>query len=224
MSNATNDGGSTGDAPAHPRRLGFVAGTGTGVGKTWWTAALARALRAAGSTVAVRKPVQSCDPDDPTDAEVLADASGEPVDTVTPAHRTYRVAWAPPMAADHLGLPPFRVGDLVRELAWPAIVDVGLVEGVGGPRSPLASDGDNVTLIDALQPDIVVLVADAGLGSVNAVRLAVAPLAEHTLVVALNRYADEELHARNRATLESDGLTVVTAPIDLVATLTGSAP
>jgi dethiobiotin synthetase len=209
------------DEATRPRQVAFVAGTGTGVGKTWWTAALARALRAAGSTVAVRKPVQSCEPDAPTDAELLAAASGEAVDAVTPAHRTYRVAWAPPMAADHLGLPPFRVDDLVRELAWPTNVDVGLVEGVGGPRSPLASDGDNVTLIEALRPDVVVLVADAGLGSVNAVRLAVAPLAAHSVVVAMNRYADEELHQRNRTTLESDGLTVVTAPIDLAATLRG---
>jgi dethiobiotin synthetase len=211
------------DGSTRPLQLGFVAGTGTGVGKTWWTAALTRALRAGGSMVAVRKPVQSCEPDEPTDAEALAAASGEAVDTVTPAHRTYRVAWAPPMAADHLGLPPFSVDDLVRELAWPTIVDVGLVEGVGGPRSPLASDGDNVTLVEALRPDVVVLVADAGLGAVNAVRLAVAPLAAHPLVVALNRYTDEELHQRNRATLESDGLTLVTTPIDLVATLRGYA-
>ncbi len=45
----------------------FVAGTATEVGKTWWTAAVARELRAAGVHVAARKPVQSGDPGDVTD-------------------------------------------------------------------------------------------------------------------------------------------------------------
>lgn len=209
---------------ARPRCLAFVTGTGTGIGKTWWTAAVARGLAATGAAVAVRKPVQSCDPGDVTDAEILATATDVDVDVVTPPHRTYRLAWAPPMAADHLGMPPFHVADLVAEVSWPAEIDVGIVEGVGGPRSPLASDGDNVALIDQLEPDMVVLVADAGLGTVNAVRLAVAALADRRLVVALNRYAAVELHARNRATLESDGLTVITTPAELATTLRACAP
>ena len=35
-----------------------------------------------------------------------------------------------------LGRPPFTVADLVGELGWPPGVEVGLVETVGGPRSP----------------------------------------------------------------------------------------
>ena len=54
-----------------PRTLVFVAGTGTDIGKTWWTAATARELRAAGVAVAARKPVQSGEPGAPTDADVL---------------------------------------------------------------------------------------------------------------------------------------------------------
>ncbi len=42
-----------------PAALVFVAGTATDVGKTWWTAAVARELRARGVQVAARKPVQS---------------------------------------------------------------------------------------------------------------------------------------------------------------------
>ncbi|HEX5587136.1 MAG TPA: dethiobiotin synthase [Acidimicrobiia bacterium] len=211
--------GRGGGERARPRCLAFVTGTATEIGKTWWTAAVARALDATGSRVALRKPVQSCDPDDVTDAEILAAATGDDADAVTPAHRTYRVAWAPPMAADHLGQPPFRVAELVEELSWPTGTDIGLVEGVGGPRSPVASDGDNVTMIDLLDPDVVVLVADAGLGTVNAVRLAAAALTTRPLVVALNRYAEDELHERNRAVLVSDGLTVVTTPAELAAML-----
>ncbi len=50
-------------------------------------------------------------------------------------------------------------------------VDVGLVETAGGMRSPLAADGDCLAFCAALAPDVIVLVADAGLGTINAVRL-----------------------------------------------------
>jgi dethiobiotin synthetase len=204
---------------ARPARLVFVSGTATEVGKTWWTAAVARALRADGLSVAARKPVQSCAPGDVTDADVLAAATGEPVGAVTPAHRTYRLAWAPPMAAEHLGLAPFTIAELVAEISWPPGVDVGLVEGVGGPRSPVASDGDNVALAEALAPDLVLVVADAGLGAVNAARLSAAVYATHTVVVALNRYRGDALQERNRAVLEADGSSTVTSPTDVLASL-----
>ena len=59
------------------------------------------------------------------------------------------------MAAAVLGRPAFSVDDLVAELAWPADTAVGLVETAGGPRSPIAADGDSVDLCTALSPDIV---------------------------------------------------------------------
>jgi dethiobiotin synthetase len=195
----------------------FVAGTGTGVGKTWWAAELARHLRACGASVAARKPVQSCDAGDVTDAEVLAAATDDEVDAVTPPHRTYRLAWAPPMAAAELGMPAFTIDELAGEIGWPAGVDVGIVEGVGGPRSPVAADGDNVALVTRLDPDVVVLVADAGLGTINAVRLSAGVLGDRDLVVALNHYRGDALHERNRAALEADGLRVVTTPADTLA-------
>lgn len=199
-----------------------MTGTGTEIGKTWWTAAVARALVDDAVHIAIRKPVQSCAPGATTDAEALAAASGEAPDVVTPPHRTYRVAWAPPMAADALGLPPFTVAELVDELRWPEGVDVGLVESVGGPRSPLAADGDTVTLIDALAPDLTILVADAGIGTINAVRLSAAVLTRAPLIVALNRYCGDPLHARNRTALAGDGLEVVTTPADLARRIVGT--
>ena len=208
------------DGGTRPAVLVLVSGTGTEVGKTWWTAAIARELRAADVQVSVRKPVQSGAPDAPTDAAALAAASGELEHDVTPPHRTLTVPWAPPMAADALGMEPFTVADLVDEIAWPVGVVVGLVESVGGPRSPLAADGDTVTLAAALSPDVVVVVGDAGLGTINAVRLSVAVFTDHRTVVALNRFGDDPLHERNLAVLRSDGLTVVTSPAELVTMLT----
>ena len=108
---------------------------------------------------------------------VLGAASGEPPDYVCPTWRSYHLAMAPPMAAEALGLPAFTVADLVDELAWPdEQVTLGLVETAGGVRSPQAADGDTVDLVAALDPDVVVLVADAGLGTINAVRLSLAAL------------------------------------------------
>jgi dethiobiotin synthetase len=120
------------------------------------------------------------------------------------------------MAARELGLPPFTTADLAGAIDWPVSVDVGLVEGVGGPRSPISDDGDTAALAQLLAPDVVVLVADAGLGTINAVRLSVEALAAFPVIVALNRYGDDPLHARNREHLTAaDGFDVVTTPRDL---------
>lgn len=202
-----------------PQRLVLVAGTGTDVGKTWVSARLLTALRAAGSTVAARKPAQSFDPDDDPDgfdSAVLGAASGEASETVCDPARWYEVAMAPPMAADVLGRGRFTLADLVAELVWPApAVDVGLVETAGGVRSPQTHDGDVVTLTGLLAPDLVLLVADAGLGTLNSVRLSVGALPDAApVVVVLNRYDERtDLHVRNRNWLRGeDGLSVVTMP------------
>ena len=196
-----------------------MAGTGTDVGKTWVSARLLSALRAAGSTVAARKPAQSFDPaDDPGgyDSAVLGAASGESSETVCDPGRWYEIAMAPPMAADVLGRGRFTLGALIQELAWPApAVDVGLVETAGGVRSPQTHDGDVVALTGLLAPDLVLLVADAGLGTLNSVRLSVDALPDVTpVVVVLNRYDERnDLHVRNRRwMMEEDGLSVVTMP------------
>ncbi|MFA5882357.1 MAG: dethiobiotin synthase [Acidimicrobiia bacterium] len=205
-----------------PARLVVVTGTGTEVGKTWWSAALIGALRARGRSVAARKPVQSFAPDDPapgTDAGVLGAATGATSESVCPPHRWLATPMAPPMAARALGLLPFTIADLAGEITWPDAVDVGLVEGAGGLRSPLAEDGDSRTLVEALAPDDVLVVADAGLGVVHGVRLVVDALPGRRVTVALNRFdPGDDVHRANREWLEQrDGFTVVTEPEDLAA-------
>jgi len=212
-----------------PHRLVVVVGTGTDVGKTWVSARLLIDLRAAGLTVAARKPAQSFDPDDDAstrDAAVLGAASGEEPESVSPPHRWYEVPMAPPMAAEVLGRPAFGIGDLLEELSWPGEqVDVGLVETAGGVRSPLTADGDGAALSRALAPELAVLVADAGLGTINAVRLT-AEVLDAPFVVVLNRFdPSSHLHERNLVWLrERDGMRVVTVPggeAELLALVTG---
>lgn len=208
-----------------------VTGTGTDVGKTWFTAATIEALRATDHVVAARKPVQSFAPGaaGPTDAEVLGRATGEAPEAVCPRHRWLPMAVAPPMAAAALGYPPFTIAELVAEVRsrTPDADDterdvIVFVEGVGGARSPIADDGDTVSLAHALAADRVVVVADAGLGTINAVRLTGAALTSWTPLIALNRYdEDDALHRANRAWLvERDGYDVVTSPAQLADALT----
>jgi dethiobiotin synthetase len=186
--------------------LVVVTGTGTDVGKTYVTAAVARTLGAH-----ARKPVQSFDlADATTDADVLAAASGEPVERVCARHRWLPLPMAPPMAADALGLPAIHLADLVHELDLPE-TGLTLVEGAGGLLSPLAHDGDTRNLIDACGPDEVVLVADAGLGTIGLVRLCAAVL-DPVPIVLMNRFDEtDDLHCRNEEWLRTrEGLEVVT--------------
>jgi dethiobiotin synthetase len=204
--------------------LVVCTGTGTDVGKTWVGATVLAALRVGGRRVAARKPVQSFDPKSPapTDADVLATATGEPPESICPPHRWLPVAMAPPMAAQVLGRPPFSIADLVGELRWPAPdPDIAWLETAGGVRSPLADDGDTAELCAAVRPDAVVLVADAGLGVINAVLLSVDALDGWPVVVVLNRFeAGNDLHIRNHAWLaDRASVDVVIGPAPLVERL-----
>lgn len=198
---------------ARPDRLVLVTGTGTDVGKTWVTVALLAQLRSHGVSVAARKPAQSfMATDATTDASLLAAASGVSAEVVCPAHRWYPVPLAPPMAADALGREPIAIADLADEIDWPEGVVVGFVEGAGGLRSPIAHDGDSLSLVQLLSPDLVLLVADPALGVVSTVRMTADALAGQPLLVLLNRYDEaDQAHRRSLDWLRDvDRLTVVT--------------
>jgi dethiobiotin synthetase len=200
-----------------PDRLIAVTATGTDIGKTWVAARLAEIALNNGLRVAARKPAQSFDPRDthPTDAEILAGVTGEQTDSVCPSHRWYPRAIAPPMAAHALGLPAFTLDELVDEIAWPPATQLGIVEGAGGVHSPLADDGDTLALLDAIRPDLVIVVADAQLGTINSVRLTTGALRRHPFVVHVNRYdPDSELHRLNMRWLAERDRLAVTSNLD----------
>lgn len=218
--------------PTRPARVVVVTGTGTEVGKTWVSCALIRSARSRGVRTAARKPVQSYSEGDTiTDADLLAEASGEEAALVCPPHRRYPLAMAPPMAAAALGFPVPDLGALLHELdsSWPGRpsgggpVDVGLVEGAGGVASPLAADGDSADLARELPADIAVVVADPLLGVINSVRLSSRALHPIPVVVHLNRFDPvDDLHRRNLAWLrEVDGLRVTTEVGELLEAVLG---
>jgi dethiobiotin synthetase len=82
----------------------------------------------------------------------------------------------------------------------------------------VADDGDSAALVHAIGADHVILVADAGLGAINAVRLAAGALRVDALTVMLNWFdGHDAVHASNRAWLtDRDGFSVVTEIDDCV--------
>ena len=216
---------STGDQ-ARPQLLVACVGTATDVGKTWVGAQVVETLRRRFIHVAARKPAESfaSHGHDPLDSQVLAHASGEPMDEITPPHRRYAVALAPPMAAKRLGLAPPFLASLLSELTWPPGCTVGWLETVGGVRSPVAADADSLALCDAVTPDVVVLVGDASLGAIGAARSAIdsialgAPALADRTVVLLNRFdrADDDHRENHRWLADHLSQPVLTNTVALV--------
>src|SRR5262245_20235415 len=123
----------------------LVTGTDTGVGKTFVACALAHALRAAGRSVAVLKPVETGVTDLPEDAVALREAAADPapLDEICPYR--LRAPLAPSVAArlEHATIDLARLEALVRRRLDSA--DVLIVEGAGGLLVPIA---DSVTYAD----------------------------------------------------------------------------
>lgn len=158
-----------------------VTGTGTGVGKTVVTAALAAAALGRGQSVAVVKPAQTGVSDgEPGDVHEVARLAG---DVTTYEHARYPDPLAPATAARIAGLPPVRTDDVAREVhRLAARHDLVLVEGAGGLL--VRFDDDGATLADlARSLDApVVIVAPAGLGTLNATALTAEALRHRGLV------------------------------------------
>ncbi|MEU7565281.1 dethiobiotin synthase [Streptomyces fradiae] len=148
-----------------------VSGTGTEIGKTVVTAAVAAAARAAGRSVAVLKPAQTgVGPRERGDADEVVRLAGPGVTGRELAR--FPEPLAPETAARRAGMEPVRpeaVAEAAGKLA--AGHDLVLVEGAGGLL--VRYDADGGTLADAarLLGAPVLVVAPAGLGTLNAAAL-----------------------------------------------------
>lgn len=166
----------------------FVTGTDTSVGKTFITAGLARALHARGVTVAVRKPIeQRCKRTGgalyPTDGLTLAESAGrlESIDVVTPYRMAGVIEPGRTAQAESGAVELQALINAVRAGDYPDAFRV--VEGAGGFLSPLAIDGSNADLAQALGFPVVVVAADRS-GCVNHVRLTVEAIRSRGLTCA----------------------------------------
>lgn len=156
-----------------------VTGTGTGIGKTVATAALACHARLAGIDVAVCKPVQTGTRDGDDDLGEVARLAG-----ITELHHlaTYPEPLAPLAAAQNAGaeLPPRAA---FRELITAAdrAGRLTIVEGAGGLLVEIGADGVTLRDIaaDLLAP--VLTVVAPGLGTLNHTTLTLEALAHRNI-------------------------------------------
>lgn len=148
----------------------IVTGTDTGVGKTIVTAAIAAAATQSGLRVAVVKPGQTgIAAGEETDAEAVQRLAA-PATVRTLA--SYPDPLAPLTAARVAGLAPLVLADVlaaVEELA--ADHELVLVEGAGGLLVELGDGGWNIADLAIALGAPAVVVARAGLGTLNHVAL-----------------------------------------------------
>lgn len=180
----------------------FITGTDTGVGKTFVTALLARALRRAGLDTVALKPLCS---GDRGDAEILRSACGEEleIDRVNPLW--FGTPVAPLLAARYEN----RQVSLPELEEWFRAVSAGrqsvLVEGAGGWLAPVADGKLIADLAVAFGLPVILVVANR-LGCINHTLLTIGSIRSHGLECrgiifnSLSRESDEAAQS-NRALL-----------------------
>lgn len=189
----------------------FVTGTGTDVGKTYVTGLLVKALTEAGEKAAYYKAAMSGNRRDPDGVLIPGDGLqvktmagiGQPVQTMCPY--VYEPPLSPHLAARLAGeeVDPDRVRQGFSALAEK--YDYLTMEGSGGILCPITvTEGRELWLADLIR-DLglgCLLVADAGLGTLNAIGLTAFYLRKTGVPLRgmiLNRYDPENLmHRDNR--------------------------
>jgi len=149
----------------------FITGTDTGVGKTFVTSLIVKALTDAGIDTGVMKPVETgCVVKNgrlmPKDALLLKESSGanDPLDIIN----TYR--FAPPLAPNiaarlkGIGIDMRKIKDCYKTLS--KVHDVVLVEGAGGLLAPLTDSKTMADLALFLKLPLII-VAPSRIGVIN---------------------------------------------------------
>lgn len=164
----------------------FVAGTDTGVGKTYVACALLRALRACGLRAAGMKPIAAgIDAHETVNADVAALAEADALEVPLRARNPYAFAdpIAPHLAARDRGVTVELavVAAAFRELAQ--VADAIVVEGAGGVRVPVAPGIDMLDIARRLRLPVV-LVVGMRLGCLNHALLSADAIAARGLTLA----------------------------------------
>jgi dethiobiotin synthetase len=157
-----------------------ITGTGTEIGKTVTTAAVAAVAVAAGRSVAVLKPAQTgVRPDERGDADEVARLAGA---VTTRELARFPEPLAPATAARRAGMAPVRPHEVAEAAAKLAAEhDLVLVEGAGGLLVRFDDEGGTLADAAGLLGAPVLVVASAGLGTLNATELTVRELRRRQL-------------------------------------------
>ena len=161
----------------------FVTGTDTNVGKTEVAAALLGLMRARGHTPFAFKPYESgvADLSSPPDALRLRQAGGGSQSLDTVSLYRFEQPLAPAIAA-RLERRPTRWREVLRVYRRFG-EQPGVIEGAGGLFVPLDARHDVIDLNSALEAPVV-LVARAGLGTLNHTLLSLEALRARKVKVA----------------------------------------
>jgi len=144
-----------------------ITGTGTEVGKTIVTAAIAALARDTGQRLAVVKPAQTGVADG-DESDVAAVRRLAAVDDVHELVR-YPEPLAPATAARRASMPTLAVDVMAKEIEKLHDRDLVLVEGAGGLLVHLDDAGRTLADLAGALGAPVVVVAAAGLGTLNAI-------------------------------------------------------
>ena len=196
----------------------LVVGTDTGVGKTWITCALARALTGLGQRVIAVKPMETgcAEPPSPgEDGALLAAATGQG----GPLRALIRLPdlVAPAIAADQAGI-ELDYEDLVARLRSLLSPDSQLlVEGVGGLLSPLTWSDNHLDLAHSLGARVLLVSADRR-GTISHTLMALRVLQAEkvpVLGIVLNQPGEADMSTHTNATglvRLAESVPVVTVP------------
>lgn len=161
----------------------IVTGTGTGVGKTVVTAALAALAVSRGCSVAVVKPAQTgVAPGEPGDLAEISRLAALPTGAALAEFARYPDPLSPAAAARHAGRPPLDCQDAVRRIGELAQHRrLVLVEGAGGLLVRYDEDGTTLADLARALGAPVLVVTRPGLGTLNETALTLEAMAHRGL-------------------------------------------
>ena len=200
----------------------FVTGTGTDVGKTYVTGLIVKKLHEAGLSAGYFKAAVSGNDRDnsgnliPGDAKFVKDISGisQPLETMCPY--IYERAVSPHLASRIEGN-PVRM-DVVKSgfESVASAYDYVTMEGSGGILCPISYNDEKIMLEDVIKELglSTILIADAGLGTINSVVLTVEYMRSKDIpvkVIIFNNYIEGDVMQEDNLKMceEMTGLKVI---------------
>jgi dethiobiotin synthetase len=190
----------------------FVAGTDTGVGKTFFCAQYLKFLHAGGIAAGYQKWVSTGDTEQPEDLDFCMKTAGPGVAANIEQQVPFRFSYpaSPHLAAELDGR---KIDDAVISSVFQAMAkqyELLIVEGVGGLLVPLRRDLLLVDLLAKLRPPVL-LVARSGLGTLNHTLLSLEALRSRDIPIVGVVFSDgrepgdETLIADNMKTIAEIG-------------------
>lgn len=170
----------------------FLVGTGTDIGKTYVAGLIVKKIQKAGYSSSYYKAAMSGNVKDtnghliPGDAKWVQQVSGisQPLDTMCPF--VYEHAYSPHLASRIEGNPVTMAKVLEGYKNVCASYDYVTMEGSGGILCPIDYDTERIQLEDVIRACNLpcLLIADAGLGTINSVVLTVEYMRSHNLALS----------------------------------------